>query len=147
MKTISRILTTCLMLISMMNVKAQDKIISLDQIPVTAKNLVKEYFSDLEVSYVKEEVEYLMIKEYVVKFKNGEEIEFDKKGEWKEIDMKKGEVPSAIIPTQILNYIQKSFPDTHIMEIKKNTRNYEVEISNGLELKFNRNGEFLKIDD
>lgn len=147
MKTISMFLTTCLMLLCMMPVKAQDKIVTLNQIPVTAQNFVKKHFSNLDISYVKEEKEYMMIKEYKVKFKNGEEVEFDKKGEWKEVDMKKGEVPSAIIPAKILNYVKKSFPDTHVMEIKRKSRYYEVEISNGLELEFNKKGDFLRIDD
>jgi hypothetical protein len=33
------------------------------------------------------------------------------------------------------------------VKIKKSSRKYEVEISNGLDLEFNKKGEFIRIDD
>ena len=56
-------------------------------------------------------------------------------------------VSAEAIPMKITEYLQRSFPNTFIKEIKKNRNKIEVEISNGLELEFTKEGDFKRIDD
>ncbi|CEN50951.1 conserved hypothetical protein [Capnocytophaga canimorsus] len=56
-------------------------------------------------------------------------------------------MPTEIIPQSISQYVQKNFPNVFVKEIKKRRSGYDVEISNGLDLEFNKQGKFIRIDD
>ncbi|MBE8714547.1 PepSY-like domain-containing protein [Sphingobacterium hungaricum] len=146
MKTVSKILTAGLLVFGLNSAQAQDKIIRFEQLPANAQSFVKGNFSQQDVSYVAEERENLT-KEFKVRLKNGTEIEFDAKGNWKEVDGDRTAIPAKLVPVKIQDYVKKSFPETQIVKIKKSSRLIEVEISNDLELEFNAKGDFLRIDD
>ena len=80
-------------------------------------------------------------------FTNSSKIEFWKDGEWKEIDCKYSTVPSAVIPAQIAQYVSQNYPDTQIVKIDRDKRDYEVKITNGLELTFDKQFNLIDIDD
>lgn len=126
---------------------AQKKVINNNQLPANAQTFIKNNFAINQISSTIEEQESLFSKEYKVILNNGTEIEFDKSGNWEEVDGNKTAIPLKIVPRTIQNYVAKSFPNTQIVKIKKSLRKYEVEISNGLELEFNKKGQFTKIDD
>lgn len=126
---------------------AQEKTITIKELPRKAKEFLKAHYDDIKVSSVREEIESWFEKEYKVKMKDGKEIEFDTNGDWKEIDGKRQAVPVSLIPPGIREYVRRSFPKTEITKLKKSAKRYEVAISNGLKLKFNNKGEFIKIDD
>jgi hypothetical protein len=56
-------------------------------------------------------------------------------------------VPTAFVPAQIQNFVKKSYPGTKITKIDRDARDYEIELSNGLDLKFNKSGRLIEIDD
>ena len=57
-------------------------------------------------------------------------------------------VPAAIIPTAIQQYVTATFPGQIITKIDKERRyGYEIELSNDIELKFNKNGMIIGMDD
>lgn len=126
---------------------AQKKVINNNQLPANAQTFIKNNFAINQISSTIEEQESLFSKEYKVILNNGTEIEFNKSGNWEEVDGHKTAIPLKIVPRTIQNYVAKSFPNTQIVKIKKSLRKYEVEISNGLELEFNKKGQFTKIDD
>ncbi|MFZ4261216.1 PepSY-like domain-containing protein [Sphingobacterium sp. HJSM2_6] len=127
--------------------KAQEKLIAYQQLPQPAKNFIEKQFSDLKVSVISLEKELLQGNTFNVLFTNGTSLEFDKKGNWTELDGKMNPIPAQLIPPTIVSHIQKSFPNNHIVQIKKEKTGYEVELTNGIDLKYNRKGEFIKIDD
>lgn len=124
---------------------ANDKPITVDRLPATAKQFISAYFSETNVSYAKMETE-LFDKNYEVVFTNGNKVEFDKKGEWKDVDCKFTQVPDGIIPQQIKNYIAANYGETKIVEIDRNSRKYEIKLSNGLELTFDSKFNLTEID-
>ena len=63
------------------------------------------------------------------------------------VKARNGAVPTKIVPAKISKYVHKNYPNVLIKEIQKERRKYEVSLSNGLDLDFNLNGKFLKIDD
>src|SRR5690606_18907873 len=147
MKTIFKTLAVVALLTTSMGANAQDKLIDLGQLPKKAQNFIKTYASKLSVAYVKLEDELFSKKSYEVKMNDGSEFEFDKNGEWKEIDMKRKSIPFALIPQAIKDYVAKSFPKNNIVKISRSSSKYEVELSNGLDLVFNNKGKFLRVDD
>ncbi|MDO4228546.1 MAG: PepSY-like domain-containing protein [Capnocytophaga sp.] len=125
---------------------AQNNVIAFETLPAKAQSFVKEHFSVQEISGVYEDVEHLQQKEYSVYFNDGTEIEFFSNGDWEEVKSRKGQVPDKIVPTEIAQYVKKQYSQTQIKDIKKKRIGYEVELSNGLDLEFNKKGQFLRID-
>ncbi|WP_353134784.1 PepSY-like domain-containing protein [Pseudopedobacter sp.] len=147
MNKLSKFLTAVLIVFTANSAIANDKVITFNQLPSKAQKFIKTFFSQADILTVTEETEYLVQKEYTVILNDGSKIEFDSNGEWEKVDAHTKSMPVKIVPGSILSHVKKSFPNTFVKEIKKSTNKYEVEISNGLELEFNRKGEFIRIDD
>ena len=62
-----------------------DKPINFTQLPQAAQKFVKQHFPKAKIAFVKMETE-LFDKSYDVVFNNGDKLEFDKKGEWTEVN-------------------------------------------------------------
>lgn len=78
-------------------------------------------------------------------------IEFRLNNEWKKVDCEHSTtftaVPATIVPEQITAYVNANFPSAIIKKLEKNFRGWEIELNNGLELKFNSNFKVMEIDD
>lgn len=139
-----------IMVVAMTTMSAQaqeEKVLTFDQLPQTAQQFIKQHYNVKSVSHVIMEDEFFSSKEYKVALADGTELEFDSKGQWTEVDPEKGTVPEAIIPGNIRSYISKSFPNNKVEQISRSSRKYEVELTSGLDLEFDRKGKFLRIDD
>lgn len=123
----------------------EDKPIAFSQLPETAKTFVKKHFPNIEVSLAKVDTD-IFDKSYEVILIDGSKIDFDGKGNWKEIDCEFSQVPDAIIPEQIRTYIQANYKSVNVLKIAKDRRDYEVKLSNGLELKFNLKFQLIDIE-
>lgn len=86
-------------------------------------------------------------KEYEVKLNNGVEIEFDSTENWKEIKDYNG-VPDVFVPAKIKSYVTKNYPNIKIekIDLKADKNQIKVELLNDTDLKFDMDGNFLKID-
>ena len=125
---------------------SDDKPISFEQLPATSRQIIKNYFPDQSIALVKKDLDFFE-KSYEVIFTNGDKIEFDRKGNWKEVDCKHTQLPDKLIPEQIKNYVSKNYTEIKIIKIEKENRNrYDVELSNGVELKFDSNYKLIDID-
>lgn len=123
-----------------------DRPVTVAQLPAVAQKFIKKHFAGVEVSYAKQEKEMLDTT-YDVIFTDGRKVEFTKNGEWKEVNCKHTEVPAAIIPVAIRNYVTKNHPGQAIVKIDRDRRDYEVELKNGLDLKFDKSFKLIGIDD
>ena len=78
-------------------------------------------------------------------------IEFRRNNEWKKVDCEHSTtftaVPAALVPEQITAYVTANFPNAIIKKLEKNFRSWEIELNNGLELKFNNSFKIMEIDD
>ena len=77
---------------------------------------------------------------------NGTKLEFDKKGNLTEIDCKQGNVPAHLIPQAIKNYLKDNYAGQSVKKIEMNKNEYEVELTNGLDLTFNKHFQLIDID-
>lgn len=114
-------------------------------LPVNAQAFLKTHFAGQEPTYIIEDKETFS-KDYKVQFANSVEVEFDRKGNWEEVDGNHNAIPVSIIPKTIATYVKTNFPNSTITKIDKGTWGYEVNLNNGLELEFNTKGNFLRID-
>lgn len=122
-----------------------DKAIQMDQLPQQAQQFIKQHFAGNNVAIAKVEND-LFSKSYDVIFANGNKVEFDRAGEWKEVDCKYDQVPSAIIPEPIRKYATANYPDAKVVKIERDRKDYEVKLSGGLELKFDLKFNLINID-
>ena len=122
-----------------------DKIITKEMLPVDAQSFINTYFGELKISYAKLERD-LFENSYEVVFTDGVKLEFNRKGEWEDVDCRYGEVPAAIIPVNIAEYVKAYYPDAKILRIERHRYGYEVKLSNRLELTFNKNFRIVDID-
>lgn len=116
------------------------------QLPLVARNFINQYFTKPQISYIKIDNEFLS-KNYEVILTDRTEIDFDKKGNWKEVDCKKKAVPAALIPAYVTDYVNSIFPQQIITKIERDGNYLEVELANDSSLKFNKKGELVEMDD
>jgi hypothetical protein len=126
---------------------AQDKVISPNQLPKAAKSFLAVHFKGITAGSVIEDREIYGVDEYKVLLANGIKVEFDSNGNWKEVDGQHQKLPYGFIPVSIKNYAAKTFPNTFIVKIEKKRWSYKAELSNGIDLEFDKNGNFKRIDD
>ena len=147
MKTITKLFAaTAALFITASSASCKDVIITSGQLPAAAQSFIKEYFPKSAVSYAKKDVE-LMKTTYEIMLQDGSELEFDSKGQWDKVDCKRSAVPAALIPGAIAAYVESNFPGQVIVKIDKEPYGHEIEFLSDLELKFDKNGQLLNVDD
>ena len=125
---------------------ANEQVIAFDQVPEPAKAIVAAHFDASQIAYVTLD-KGLLDAEYDVKFNDGRSLEFNKAGELLKVDCKQTEVPSVLIPEVVHAYVKANFPNAFITEWSKDDRRWKAELNSGLDLEFNSNYEFVRIDD
>ena len=123
----------------------RDRIITKEQLPAAAQQLIAKYFAGLKISLVNEDREFAS-RNYEVVFADGTKLEFSSKGNWEEVDCRYGEVPSAVVPAPILNYIKENYPGDKVLKIERDRSRYEVKLSNRFELTFDSDFNIIDID-
>jgi hypothetical protein len=123
-----------------------DKPIQVSEMPKAAQLFIKNHFADLSVAMAKVETDFLD-KNYDVVFTNGNKVEFDKKGNWTNVDCEHTQVPVAILPEAIRQYVTQNYPDAKVLKIEVTDRKgYDVELSNGFELEFDKRMNVVDVD-
>ena len=125
---------------------AKEQLITFDQVPEPTKAIVAAHFDAAQIAYVMQD-KGLLDDEYEVRFNDGRTIEFNQDGELLKVDCKLMEVPSALVPESVQAYVKANFPNAFITEWGKDDRGYKAELNIGLDLKFNRKYEFVRVDD
>lgn len=118
--------------------------ITFDQLPKAAQTFINQYYAGDNVVYIDREGKNERTS-YDVHLKSGTEIEFDATGEWTDVDAPAQQyVPDAIVPDAIKQYVTTNFPAFGINEIsKRRDGGYEIELTNGLDLQFDKYGVFV----
>lgn len=119
-----------------------DKIIVFEQLPKTAQEFVKTYYPKQQVINIQQDIED---GDYELRLENGVKIDFNKLGSWTEIEGRVA-LPKGIISSNIYNYVAKNYKKSKIYKVERNQNGFEIELSNDLDLHFDLNGNFVRID-
>lgn len=122
-----------------------DKTIAFAELPEKARTVVSRYFDAKQVAAVKQDREWFGTT-YEVKFYDGTEIEFLGNGEWKEIDCSPRAVPAGLIPVEIVRVVQERYPGRTIVKIDRDRRDWEVELDDDTDLKFDLKYDLIDVD-
>ena len=123
-----------------------DKPVQVTQLPAKAQTFLNTYFKDAKVALATQETE-LFNKSYDVVFNTGDKVEFDKAGEWTEVRCRQMGVPAQIVPAQIAEYVKTNYPDALILQIERDSREWEIKLSNRWEITFDKQMRVIDIDD
>jgi len=114
-----------------------DTPITAAELPATAQEMIKEHFAGGTIMAATREKGAISSR-YEVTLQGGTEIEFDRRGRWTEVDCKSQAVPSGIVPGKISDYVRQQHAGQKITQIERSGGTYEIELSNGTEIEFNR---------
>lgn len=112
------------------------------ELPQEAQDMLNEYFPKAKVSSIKVDKHLLKKTDYDVKLTNGTTIEFSNAGKWTSVDCGKKEVPSGLLLKAITNSVNKKYPDCKVVKVVKKTTSFEITLSDGVMLKYDRLGIF-----
>ena len=124
----------------------EEKLIDFVELPLQAQKVINTHFNPNEVTVVIMDDDFLET-DYKVRFTNGAKVEFDKKGELTKADCGLERVPDALLPEPVRQYVAAKFPKDFVTEWSKDDSRWKAELSNHLELVFNRKFEFVGLDD
>lgn len=123
-----------------------DTLINKSELPKSAQTFLTKHFPGDNIKKAKKEQGRRGM-EYEVDLQSGAEIDFRDNGDWKEIKAAQGAaVPQAIIPAAIVKYVSTNFKGQNIVEISRKRGGYEVELSNGTELKLTEDAKPMPAD-
>ena len=121
------------------------KLISRDQLPEKAQTFLSTYFPDSKISLIRKETDVLELS-YDVIFTNGSKVEFDRKGNWTEVDCLTHPLPVSIVPEAINKVINTHYPESQAIKVERDHREIDVKLSNCVELTFNKHLQLIDID-
>ena len=122
-----------------------DKLINKSELPVQAQQFIDAHFANVKLTYAKLERDFFE-RSYEVVLADGTKIEFASNGSWRDVDCRYEEVPAAIIPQAIKEYVNNNYPGEKILKIEHERGYYELKLSNRYELTFNKDYKIVDID-
>lgn len=116
-----------------------------NQLPEKAQTFLSTYFPDAKISLARKEFDVMELS-YDVIFTDGSKVEFDRKGNWTEVDCLTQPLPSGIVPEAIEKVIHTHYPTAHATKIERSHNEIDVKLDNRMELTFNKHLQLVDID-
>lgn len=144
-----RIILTALLAIPALmafNAQADDKPIPATELPAAATAFIKN-FAPATVTAAAVDDDFFR-PDYKVYLSDGTAIEFRHNGQWEEVQNYKG-ISTKVIPAAIAKYLEANYKGTAVTNISYDADDldsYEVKLASRIELKFDRNGNFLTME-
>lgn len=121
------------------------KAVSESEIPTEITKFVSTHFPDnkivqtiVEKEAFEKNYEIILDKNYSLEFNKNYEVTYIKG-----VSM----LPESVIPASILEYVKANYPQSFIKKWELDDNRQKVELDNELELEFDKNGNFIKLDD
>ncbi len=133
--------------IALLMTACSDKPVVPEQLPAPVKTFVQQTFPGQAITFAQKDLELTGWK-YEVFMANGTHIEFDTDDMWDKVEGSMTQpVPMALIPAPIATHLQANFPGAAVTKIDKESFGYEVDLSTGVEMKYNEQGALMEMDD
>lgn len=118
-----------------------EELIDPANLPQSVLSYVSQNYPNATILYAEFDDNY-----YEVKLDNGLELYFDYNGTYLGLSADDVPIDPTNLPASILSYIAQNYPNVQILSAELDDNLYEVELSNGVELYFDLNGNFLYAD-
>ena len=131
----------------MMWTGCSDKPVIPEQLPAPVSSFIQQAYPGEAITFAQKDLELTGWK-YEVFLADGTHVEFDTDDVWDKIESSATlPVPLQLIPAPILNHLQANFPGVIVTKIDKERNRYEIELATGVELKYNKQGVLVEMDD
>ncbi len=124
---------------------AGERHISADKLPQAAQTFIKQYFPADKVVLASEDRE-LFGTSYDVMLSGGTKLEFDGKGEWKDVECMGSQVPAKLVPAKIAEFASGTYPNASIVKIERKRNGWEIKLSGVAEVEFDTLYNVVDID-
>ena len=125
--------------------QAQAPAANAQSLPEAITTFIKQQFPNATIAGIEPDHDNGGL-EYDVYLSDGTQLDFDANNQWEKVESMKG-VPAFFIPKAIANHVKSNYQNAVITKINKEYNGYEVELNNGVELRFDGSGRFLGMDD
>lgn len=119
--------------------------VSLTDLPAAALATINQHYTQENIASYEVKTIPIIGKSYEVKFNDGAEIDFDSNGVWHEWKDAKG-LPKEIVPANIQTYLSKNYASTFATSMDKEDKKIKIELASDIDLEFDSNGNFVRID-
>ena len=121
---------------------SREVIVEVAELPEQSRNFLETNFNGFQVNRATKDVssfdEY-----YEIFVNNGITIDFNRIGEWTEVDGNGLSIPTSFIDEEIVSYINTNYPTFPIENIDKKPYGYDVDLINNTELRFDTSGKLI----
>lgn len=126
----------------------REELITFERLPQAAQEFLTTHFKDLTPAYIVADHKIMTV-EYEVTYTDRTEVDFRADGTWESVERKYAPVPAAVVPKQIADFVaaNKLFAGQFIREIERTPYTWEIELSGGLEIKFDTQFNVIGYDD
>lgn len=124
--------------------KDDETLISETNLPSAIKTYVATHFPNNAVSRAVKDTDDNKIT-YDISLAGNFELEFDESFNIIDIDGRT-QLPDSVIPQAIRTYVTTNYPGQFITDWELELNHQQVELNNGLDLEFNMDGSFIRID-
>ena len=116
-----------------------------EQLPEKAQIFLATYFPEAKISLVRKEIDVMEVT-YDVIFADGSKVEFDRKGNWTEVDCIGRPLPEGIVPDAISKVVNAHYPEAKVTKIERDGHEMDVTLDNRAELTFDKHFKLVDID-
>jgi len=123
----------------------KEEVVKAEDLPQTAREFISNHFVNETVTSVVKEEDGKKVS-YDVVLNSGTKLDFNKEGQITEIDSHT-KLPDSVIPAPIRSYVQTNYASEVIIGWELEGTNQDVDLSNRLELRFDKDNNFVSIQD
>ena len=122
----------------------KEEAILTDELPANVLGFVEAHYDGKTILHVVKELDNLKTY-YHVYLDNGTKLDFNRHGGIMKIEGLE-KIPDTIIPQLILDYVQANYASEFIRGWEVEDATQDVKLSNDIDLEFDENGNFLRIN-
>lgn len=145
MKKLLSMLAVATMLLVAVGCEKNDEVIAASNLPREVTTFVQVHFPNIEIMNVIKDYSGHKAYDFEIMLNDGTRIEISKNGQWQDVENYKKGVPASIVPAPIQAYVVENHPDAKIVAIDRE-RGFEVELNIGVDIHFDKNGNFNRYD-
>ncbi len=124
-----------------------DKPVLPTELPAPVMSFIQQTYPGQTITFAQKDLELTGWK-YEVFLADGSHVEFDTDDTWDKVESPMTQpVPAQLIPAPIATHLQANFPGAFVTKIDKERNGYEIELATGVELKYNKQGALIEMDD
>ena len=126
----------------------KEDVISQTNLPTASQAFIRTHFPNVTVTRVVKDTEGSGI-DYTVYLANGFDIDFERNGNWDDVDGHNNPVPQSILnllPSGIVAYVSAYYNNRQIVEVNRESYGYEIGLTGDIDLRFNSQGDFIGYD-